>query len=472
MKKSKILKIIVITLLVILLSIISFGGIFVQDKNAMKNLIPDYQLSRELTGSRKVQLKVDDSVEKINYDAEGNVIEENQTQTEGDTSKEIARTEEIPTNKPEDLTVENYKKSREVFENRLKYVGQRLKHIGITDYTVRLNEDDGTMVFEIAEDANVNVLVSQLREQGKLEIIDANTEEVLLTNDDIEDVFANIGRPSSGTGYSAYVQIEFNKEKYREVSNKYIEPEGNEENNENDTEESSTENKTTKKITLNIDGDEIDVSSNFGIESPTGIIQLSVGSATEDLSSQELQDNYLSALADAGRLSSGKTPVVYTTGQNKYMHTEITENTLKIAMYVGIGIVVVGLLYLIIKYKKSGILSSIAFIGYIALILLTLRVIPNIEISIAGICAIALSVIINYIVNIVTLNSLKEIEDEKLAMNKAMIKIVKILVPALIVSIVFTCFRTSFGTVMIWALAIIVLYNYLITKALITGNKK
>ena len=79
MKRNRILKIIVITLLIILLSIISFGGIFVEDKNTMKNLVADYQLSRELTGSRRVELNVDKTVNTVNYDADGNIIEDDKT---------------------------------------------------------------------------------------------------------------------------------------------------------------------------------------------------------------------------------------------------------------------------------------------------------------------------------------------------------------------------------------------------------
>ncbi len=450
MKVNKILKITVTILLVILLSIISFGGIFVQDKNSMKNFIPNYQLSRELTGSRRVQIKVDKSVETKNYDVDGNEIKDTNATNEDGTKKEIAKTEEIPANKEEDLTTENYKKAREVLEKRLKY-------IGVTDYTIRLNEEDGTMVFELPEDSITDTAVAQIASQGKLEVIDAETKEVLLTNSDLENIFAQVG--STVSGYSAYMQLQFNKEKYREISKKYVKT-------------TDEEGKTTeKKITLQVDGDDV-VSKSFEQEEIDGILQLTVGKASQNIASEDLQDSYINAVTNAGILSSGESPIVYTVEQNKYVHSDISGNTLNIAIYIGIGIVAVALLVLIIKYKKLGILASISFIGYIALLLLTIRVIPNIEISVAGLCAIVLSVVINYIVNIIILNNLKNIEDEKLSLRKSMGTIIKMIIPVLLVFIVFTFFNNSFGIVGFWSLVVILIYNFLITNNLITGNKK
>lgn len=450
MKVNKILKITVTILLVILLSIISFGGIFVQDKNSMKNFIPNYQLSRELTGSRRVQIKVDKSVETKNYDVDGNEIKDTNATNEDGTKKEIAKTEEIPANKEEDLTTENYKKAREVLEKRLKY-------IGVTDYTIRLNEEDGTMVFELPEDSITDTAVAQIASQGKLEVIDAETKEVLLTNSDLENIFAQVG--STVSGYSAYMQLQFNKEKYREISKKYVKT-------------TDEEGKTTeKKITLQVDGDDV-VSKSFEQEEIDGILQLTVGKASQNIASEDLQDSYINAVTNAGILSSGESPIVYTVEQNKYVHSDISGNTLNIAIYIGIGIVAVALLVLIIKYKKLGILASISFIGYIALLLLTIRVIPNIEISVAGLCAILLSVVINYIVNIIILNNLKNIEDEKLSLRKSMGTIIKMIIPVLLVFIVFTFFNNSFGIVGFWSLVVILIYNFLITNNLITGNKK
>ena len=50
------LKIILITLLIVLLAIISFVGLFVQNTKFMDNLIPEYQLGMDLEGYRAITL--------------------------------------------------------------------------------------------------------------------------------------------------------------------------------------------------------------------------------------------------------------------------------------------------------------------------------------------------------------------------------------------------------------------------------
>jgi len=452
-KKNKILKITLIILLIVLVSIISFGGIFVENKNSMKNIVPDYKLGRDLTGSRKVKIEVDASTKTINYDANGNIIEDNHTHEEGEehSDDEIASTKQVPVNKEEDLTVDNYKKSKEILENRLK-------NIGANDYTIRLNEEDGSIVFELPEDDNTDLIISQLKTQGKFEIVNADTKEVLMTNNDIEKVLAGVGSTSSG--YVAYMQIQFNKqgtEKLKDITNTYVKV------------SDSDGNTVEKKVTLKLDDTDI-MSSSFTEEISDGILQLTIGNASRNINSEDIQSNYLSAISDAQVLNSGKTPIVYTTSQNKYVLSDITLSTLNIAIYVGIAIIVVSLLYLMIRYKKLGILSSIAFIGYIALLLLALRY-TNVEISVTGVFGIALSIVINYIFNIIILNHLKKEENTKLAFGRAISEVVMLAVPAYIMAIVFTFFN-SFGTVMFWGLTIILLYNYIINKVLITENNK
>ena len=54
------LTIALITLLIILLSIISFAGLFVQDTKFMKNLVPEYELGMDLEGYRAITVAVSD----------------------------------------------------------------------------------------------------------------------------------------------------------------------------------------------------------------------------------------------------------------------------------------------------------------------------------------------------------------------------------------------------------------------------
>ena len=60
MKKS--LKITFIIFVIVLISCISFVGIYVQNKGKFENIIRDYQLGSGLTGSRHITYKIDDTV--------------------------------------------------------------------------------------------------------------------------------------------------------------------------------------------------------------------------------------------------------------------------------------------------------------------------------------------------------------------------------------------------------------------------
>ena len=136
------LKIILITLLIILLAIISFAGLFVQNTKFMDNLIPDYQLGMDLEGYRAITLLVSDEEETIYYDADGNVVS---------SAQEDGTSEKVPVNSEDDLTKENYIKARDLMK-------QRLEHLGISEYLIRLDEENGSVTVQIPEDSIQEIL--------------------------------------------------------------------------------------------------------------------------------------------------------------------------------------------------------------------------------------------------------------------------------------------------------------------------
>ena len=69
------LKITLIILLIILLSMISFAGIFVQKGKNMENIVPEYKLGMDLRGYRAVTLSPSSETETVYYDKDGNVKE-------------------------------------------------------------------------------------------------------------------------------------------------------------------------------------------------------------------------------------------------------------------------------------------------------------------------------------------------------------------------------------------------------------
>ena len=57
--KLKGLRITLIVFIIILLSLISFVGIYVKDKNEMSDVIPDFILGSDIEGNRIIQLNVE-----------------------------------------------------------------------------------------------------------------------------------------------------------------------------------------------------------------------------------------------------------------------------------------------------------------------------------------------------------------------------------------------------------------------------
>ena len=451
MKKYKGMKITLIILTIILLSMISFIGIYLQDKNQIKNIMPEYLLSRDLKGHRRVELKVSDEVaETIKYDAEGNVIPEDSTEIA------VSRIEEKKVNDSEILTEENYKNVKEIIE-------KRLNKMQVEDYIIRQDKENGTIILELPEDSNTDRVVGQLSMQGKFEIVDNDTNEVLMTNNDLKSVESGYGTTSSGAT-AIFININFNKEgteKFKNITNTYVETvveKEEETTNEVETEEAE-ENKTetiTKEIAIKIDDTKL-LTTHFDTEISNGILQLSVGSSSNS-TSEDMQEYLLEANSIAALLDAGKMPIVYEVEQNKYVYSNITTDEIEIAVSIAIVVLAIGMIYFIIKYKTKGILGSISLVGYIAILLIALRIF-NVEISVGSLAGIALSIAINYFI-ISSILKQKEI-------MPVIKKYVIALIPTLIIAVVFTLMNIAIGSVIFWAVVIAILYNLSITNIML-----
>ncbi len=474
----KIVKILTICLLIVLVSMIGFFGIYTQNKNQMSNGVKDYSYSMALKGTRTIKLQVNNSTTKVVKDNEGNVIE---NATDEEIQKNGYITEEVLNNKEEDKTVENYKKSKRVIEKRLNY-------LGVQEYNVSLNEETGEITVEIPEDTRTDTIVSKLNAIGKFEIIDANTNEVLMNNSDIKSSDVLYNRTETGT--AVYLEIAFNKEgkkKLRDISKTYIKTEVENNAIENNTEENSiVENETLenntivennteetnqtveKKITMKIDDKEI-MSTSFDEEMKEGKIQLSVGRTTTDTTT--LQEYISEAQNVAVSLNDGNLPLKYDILKNQYILSDITERDLIMVKIVMAIAALVGIVILISKYKLNGLLAGIAYVGLAAIYVLLIRY-TNVIISIEAIFGIEIVLVLNYIF---TLMLLKNIENKENSVSKSTIETYKkffnLILPIGILSIAF-CFAkwipvSSFGMITFWGLIIIAIYNAIITRSLL-----
>ena len=441
-KTLKLLGKISVVVIILLLSLISFAGIYVKDKNAMKNVIPEYKLGTDLYGARNILVKVDDSTTTKKYDSNGNLVENS---SEKDENNENITEVEEKVNSDELRTAENYETVKNIIEARLKYMN-------VEDYLLRFDESTGNISLEVPENSSTDYIAQYTITKGEFKIVDNDTSEVLLSNADLKEAKVQYSTSTSGT--TVYLTIEFNKdavEKLKNISNTYI--------SSTDAEGKTT----TKKIKMTLDDSTI-ISTYFQEEISTGIIQLSMGTSTN---TSEIQSNIQSASNMAVLLNTDPMPLTYTMETNRFVYSDITAETLKIVI---VGLCIVALIMaicMVIKFKKNGLMGVIADIGFTAVLLLAIRY-GNVEISLAGIFAIAIAVIVEYIVTGLILNEYsKKCEKEILIKNikHLMGRIAICLVPFVVMAVTFALISweeiASIGMILFWAIIIMIIYNTL-----------
>lgn len=446
MKKIKTLTIV---LAIVLITMIGFCGIYTQVQNRMENQVKDYTYAMDLKGSRNVRLTINKENKTIIKDAEGNIVKD--AETENLTDEQIAEKgyskEETPYNKEEVKTIENYKATKKIIE-------ERLKKLEVDNYIIKVDESTGDILLELTEDDKTDSVISNLTSAGKFEIVDTQTQELLLSNKDIKTakVMYGTGDGTSTTGTSVYLEIEFNKEgskKLEEISNKYITTE--EEKNEENAEETT--------ITMNIDDSEI-MSTSFDEPIRTGKLQLSVGTAATD--NDTLQDYINRATSMATVLDKGNMPIKYDLKENQYKLSDITQKDKQMIIYVALAVIVLALIVIMIKYKGTGILGAISYIGFTALYLLILRY-TNVVISIEGIFGIGMILVLNYIF----LYQLLAKENKKEVYKKYFITILPIIIMVIAFCFIKWIPIASFGMVMFWGILLIAIYNAIVTNNLL-----
>lgn len=441
-KTLKLLGKISVVVIILLLSLISFVGIYVKDKNAMKNVIPEYKLGTDLYGARNILVKVDDSTTTKKYDSNGNLVENSSDKDEN--NENITEVEE-KVNSDELRTAENYETVKNIIEARLKYMN-------VEDYLLRFDESTGNISLEVPENSSTDYIAQYTITKGEFKIVDNDTSEVLLSNADLKEAKVQYSTSTSGT--TVYLTIEFNKdavEKLKNISNTYI--------SSTDAEGKTT----TKKVKMTLDDSTI-ISTYFQEEISTGIIQLSMGTSTN---TSEIQSNIQSASNMAVLLNTDPMPLTYTMETNRFVYSDITAETLKIVI---VGLCIVALIMaicMVIKFKKNGLMGVIADIGFTAVLLLAIRY-GNVEISLAGIFAIAIAVIVEYIVTGLILNEYsKKYEKEILIKNikHLMGRIAICLVPFVVMAVTFALISweeiASIGMILFWAIIIMIIYNTL-----------
>lgn len=485
MKKVKILT---IALAILLVTLIAFGGVYIQTQNRMENKVKDYELGRELKSQRVIELKIKES----SSDSENSSSDES---TDADSSEKTEKSEETTTDT--ELTEKDY-------ENAQKVMEKRLKALGAQDYTISLDKENGTVRVELAENDNVDMYIYYLYASQKITIKDTDSKDILLNDEMIKGAKYSYTSDSKGA-YQVYEEIELTKDgqaKLNELLNDYallatdvteIEnakkasesestktestSEKNTESTENTdeqntestetkstTEETSSNSETTKKTAkLYVNDTTYDVSK---IEK--GKITVKIGASSSNTTSV---NNNISKAAEIAMLeNAGKLPADYEVDTNRYEYSSITQKEIIYFAIVMIAILVITLLVYCVIYKKSGILASISFVGFVASFSLLIRY-TNVAISIEGISAIIIVMIINLIINREILSKTKKMNLVNEAVKSTYKNIYLKLIPVGILTIVFCLSKweslSSFGMIMFWGLVLTAIYNVIVTRTLL-----
>lgn len=500
MKKVKILTIV---LAIILVTLIAFGGIYLPTQNRMENKVKDYELGRELDSQRVIELKIketstDNSKENSSDNSEENSSEET---TDSGNTEETEKSEE--TTSTENESTEN-KLTEKDYENAKKIMEKRLQALGAQDYTISLDKENGTVRVELAENDNVDMYIYYLYASQKITIKDTDSKDILLNDDMIKGAKYSYSNDSKGA-YQVYEEIELTKDgqaKLNELLNDYallatdvteIEnakkasesestktestSEENTESTENTdeqntestetqstTEETSSNSETTKKTAkLYVNDTTYDISK---IEK--GKITVKIGASSSNTTSV---NNNISKAAEIAMLeNAGKLPADYEVDTNRYEYSSITQKEIIYFAIVMIAILVITLLVYCVIYKKSGILASISFVGFVASFSLLIRY-TNVAISIEGISAIIIVMIINLIINREILSKTKKMNLVNEAVKSTYKNIYLKLIPVGILTIVFCLSKweslSSFGMIMFWGLVLTAIYNVIVTRTLL-----
>lgn len=459
------IKILTIVLAMILISMIGFVGIYSKKQNRMENIVEGYDLAMDLKGARVVSIAPVDDKETVIKDAEGNTIDEDLTDEQ---IAEKGYTKEEIDNNADKKTKENYEKTRNIIE-------KRLEQLGVDNSIIKLNDETGEITLEIEENTDTDTIISEIAVEGKFEIVDSESSEVLMNNSDIKEVNVVYGSETNGT--AVYLQIVFNdngKTKLEEITNTYATVE-NATSDENTTSEDNTvdENQTEgdtenqqKEIILKIDDQDI-MTTSFDKVIKTGRLELSVGTASTD--SDKIQTYVDRARSIATELNNGNLPMEYEVTGNEYINSDIETNLIQKILIGVIAVILIAFICMIIKYKLNGLLATFTSCGFIALFLILIRY-ANVKISLEGLFGIAITIIVNYLLVWKLLANTKN-EDFIKEMQKTYSDFILKIMPVCIMAITF-CFISwipisSFGMVMFWGIILFTIYNWIITIPLL-----
>lgn len=485
------LKLITKVIAIIIICIAGFLGIyFPWDKPlAMNNKVKDYTLSKDLKGYREVVFKLSDANKVL--DADKKVVGDTDTYNDETIKSNKYTKSEEKVNSNDSLTMANFEKSKAIFQ-------KRLEKLGVKEYNLSMDKEEGTIYVQIPENDDTDRIVSNITETGSVEIKDSkDNTKVFLTNDNFKQ--AKVMYNTTQTGTVVYLQLQFNDEgknilkdlsenDYKKIENTTSEntttgentADDNTTSKDNTTSENTTTENTTdkdsakdsdkeenkeeqKELTLYMSDSAVTTTS-FEEAIVDGKIDLSMGQASTD--TKTIESSAKSASTVATILNNGVLPLKYNVEQNQYVKTDIKEENILKVIKVIVVILAVLLVYMILKHKVRGLLAAISYVGFVSLYLIILRVF-NVTIALEGIVGAVSTLILNYWANM----KLLKIKDNNKEYYKTYLDIIMKVAPILAISIIFVFVGqvalASIGMTLFWGISLLLAYNVAITKHIV-----
>lgn len=433
MKKNYTLKITLAMLFVVLVSLVSFVGVY-----KGKNLVKDYSLGKDFSNRKVAVFSVKEETTTQN-NTESSATSNENTTDENATSENTASKNTASENTASEKE-KNYEKAKNIIE-------KRLASLSSNEYDIRLDEDDGTLVIEVPTSMETSY-ITELVSKGKVQIKNKNSTEVIVDSNGFYGASAKLNTTSSS--YSNPVvelNIKFTKDAKNAIKNantKYTDSEGNEQD-------------ATFELVLDDETLYSDTASNFVETAKNGYLDLALGQSEK---TSEIEANYESAQVLVSVINNGEIPVGY---EAKSVNIVSSNINVKSIIIIAIIISAIAFIYAIMKFKSKAVLPMLSLVGLVASILLVVRY-TNVKITLFTVLGVAVITIANYALIFKTLKGEKTFKENSIEM-------LNILIPCIIIAIVFCCAPyiqlATLGMTIFWSIIVMYVYNIIITRTLI-----
>ncbi len=433
MKKDYTLKLVLAMLVVVLVSLVSFVGVY-----RGKNLLKEYSLGKDFSKRKIATFSI---VETDNEKAAQTTEQTGENGENADNQSEENKEQNQP---------QSQKDKEKNYSSAKNNIAKRLTAMKSEEFDIRLDEEDGKLVIEVPESMDSN-FISEVVTQGKVEIKNKSTNEVIANGKVFKDASAVLRDETFSMGMQQVTKkivvlnmklTKDGKKKIVEANPKYTDKDGKE---------------TNAEFSIVLDGETLyseDAESFISTVEKNSGFELYMGQNDEG---EELEKDYQTALAITAIIKCGESPVQYGLDSIELVSSSINVKAIAIVAAIIGALMIAFALY---KFKVKGLLSSISLVGLVATILLVLRY-TNVKVTLFTVLGLAIVTLVNYVIIMRTLNNGKKLTEN-------FMKVMDLIIPCIIVAIVFCCSPymqlASFGMTMFWGLIVMCLYNLVIVR--------